>query len=143
MTKMRRATTSNSSTVMSQEHARISHLKHPTGRQTILHERNSIVPRSHPHDLLIGVTVWLDMNAGPDAPPNHHPLIARENAAAELFADPEVIPRRRRNPPVLALLPRIRDAFGAHKMGSTSKRHFTSFTSLDGTQKSVRGKNGG
>src|SRR6516162_10406649 len=41
----------------------------------------------HPHDLLIWVTVRLDMDAGPDAPPYDHPLITRENAAADLFAD--------------------------------------------------------
>jgi hypothetical protein len=40
-----------------------------------------------PHDLLITMTVWLDMNPGPDAPPYDHPLVARENAAADLFAD--------------------------------------------------------
>ena len=41
----------------------------------------------HPHDLLICVAVRLDMNAGPDAPPYDHPLVAGENAAADLFAD--------------------------------------------------------
>jgi hypothetical protein len=41
----------------------------------------------HPHDLLIGVTVRLDMDAGSDAPPYDHPLITGENAAADLFAD--------------------------------------------------------
>jgi hypothetical protein len=42
----------------------------------------------HPHDLLICVTVRLDMDAGPDAPPYDHSLFAGENAAADLFADP-------------------------------------------------------
>jgi hypothetical protein len=41
----------------------------------------------HPRDLLICVAVWLDMDASPDAPPYDHPLVARENAAADLFAD--------------------------------------------------------
>src|SRR6266487_3500092 len=41
----------------------------------------------HPHDLLICVTVRLDMDASPDAPPYDHPLVAGENAAADLFAD--------------------------------------------------------
>src|SRR5262249_8461352 len=41
----------------------------------------------HPHDLLISVTVRLDMDAGPDAPPYDHPLVAGENAAAYLVAD--------------------------------------------------------
>ena len=41
----------------------------------------------HPHDLLICVTVRLDMDAGPDAPPYDHSLVAGENAAADLFAD--------------------------------------------------------
>jgi hypothetical protein len=43
--------------------------------------------REHPHDLLICVTVRLDMDAGPDAPPHDHPLVAGENAAADLVAD--------------------------------------------------------
>jgi hypothetical protein len=38
-------------------------------------------------DLLICVTVRLNMHAGPDAPPYEHPLITGENAAADLFAD--------------------------------------------------------
>jgi len=37
--------------------------------------------------LFICVTVRLNMDAGPDAPPYEHPLIAGENAAADLFAD--------------------------------------------------------
>ena len=41
----------------------------------------------HPNDLLICVTVRLDMDAGPDAPPHDHPLVTRENAAADLFAN--------------------------------------------------------
>src|SRR5262245_7963602 len=41
----------------------------------------------HPHDLLICVTVRLDMDASPDAPPYEHSLITGENAAADLFAD--------------------------------------------------------
>ena len=41
----------------------------------------------HPHDLLICVTVRLDMDAGPNAPPYDHPLVAGENAAADLVAD--------------------------------------------------------
>jgi hypothetical protein len=41
----------------------------------------------HPNDLLICVTVQLDMDAGPDAPPYDHPLVARENATADLFVD--------------------------------------------------------
>src|SRR5215472_17966545 len=41
----------------------------------------------HPHDLLVCVTVRLDMHPGPDAPPYDHPLVAGENAAADLFAD--------------------------------------------------------
>jgi hypothetical protein len=32
-------------------------------------------------------TVRLDMNLGPDTPPYDHPLVAGENAAADLFAD--------------------------------------------------------
>jgi SAM-dependent methyltransferase len=42
----------------------------------------------HPRDLLICVTVRLDMDASPDAPPYDHPLVTGENAAADLFADP-------------------------------------------------------
>ena len=30
----------------------------------------------HPYDLLVCVTVRLDMDAGPNAPPYHHPLVA-------------------------------------------------------------------
>jgi uncharacterized protein (DUF1330 family) len=41
----------------------------------------------HPNDLLICVTVRLDMDAGPNAPPHDHPLVTRENAAADIFAD--------------------------------------------------------
>src|SRR5262249_24261703 len=41
----------------------------------------------HPHDLLIWVTVRLDMDASLDARPYDHPMVARENAAANLFAD--------------------------------------------------------
>src|SRR6266567_1941252 len=41
----------------------------------------------HPRDLLICVTVRLDMDASPDAPPYDHPLVAGENAAADFFAD--------------------------------------------------------
>src|SRR5262245_963308 len=41
----------------------------------------------HPHDLLIWVTVRLDMDASPDPPPYDHPLVAGENAAADLIAD--------------------------------------------------------
>src|SRR5262249_1535814 len=41
----------------------------------------------HPRDLLIGVPVRLNMDAGPDAPPYEHPLITGENATADLFAD--------------------------------------------------------
>jgi hypothetical protein len=41
----------------------------------------------HPHDLLICVTVRLDMDASHYAPPDDHPLVTRENAAADLFAD--------------------------------------------------------
>jgi hypothetical protein len=41
----------------------------------------------HPNDLLICVTVRLDMDAGPDAPPYDHPLVAGKNAAADFFAD--------------------------------------------------------
>src|SRR5262249_52303764 len=41
----------------------------------------------HPNDLLICVTVRLDMDAGLDTPPYDHPLVARENAAADLLAD--------------------------------------------------------
>jgi hypothetical protein len=41
----------------------------------------------HPNDLLICVTVRLDMDPGPDTPPYDHPLVARENATADLFAD--------------------------------------------------------
>jgi hypothetical protein len=41
----------------------------------------------HPDDLLIGVTVRLDMDASPNAPPYDHPLVTRENAAADLFAN--------------------------------------------------------
>src|SRR5262245_36247901 len=41
----------------------------------------------HPHDLLICVSVRLNMDASPDAPPYEHSLITGENAAADLFAD--------------------------------------------------------
>src|SRR5262245_10762198 len=41
----------------------------------------------HPHDRLICVTVRLHMNARADAPPNDHPLVAGENAAADLLGD--------------------------------------------------------
>jgi hypothetical protein len=37
--------------------------------------------------LSICVTVRLDMGAGPDTPPYDHPLVAGENAAADLFTD--------------------------------------------------------
>jgi hypothetical protein len=42
----------------------------------------------HPHDLLICVTVRLDMDAGSDAPPYDHPLITGENAAGDLIRSP-------------------------------------------------------
>src|SRR5712672_80772 len=45
------------------------------------------LPLEHPDDLLIGVTVRLDMDTGPDAPPYDHPLAAGEDAAADLFAE--------------------------------------------------------
>src|SRR5262249_30863992 len=51
-----------------------------------LPSRNSMLPLI-PHDLPIWVTVRLDMDADPDAPPYDHPLVAGENAAADLFAD--------------------------------------------------------
>src|SRR5215510_7494761 len=41
----------------------------------------------HPYDLLICVTVGLDMDASPDAPPDDHTLVAGENAAADLLGD--------------------------------------------------------
>src|SRR5215471_4326163 len=41
----------------------------------------------HPYDLLICVTVRLDMDACPDGPPYDHPLVSGENAAADLVAD--------------------------------------------------------
>src|SRR6202011_3529402 len=41
----------------------------------------------YPDDLLIGVTVRLDMDTSPDAPPYDHPLAAGEYAAADLFAE--------------------------------------------------------
>src|ERR1700731_4033242 len=41
----------------------------------------------HPNDLLIGVTVRLDMDTGPDTPPYDHPLLAGEDAAADLFTE--------------------------------------------------------
>src|SRR5262249_45783840 len=41
----------------------------------------------HPHDLLICVTVRLDMDTSPNAPPYEHSLITGENATADLFAD--------------------------------------------------------
>ena len=41
----------------------------------------------HPRDLLIWLTVRLDMDASLDTPPYNHPLVAGENAAADLFAD--------------------------------------------------------
>src|SRR6266511_783323 len=41
----------------------------------------------HPHDLLICVTVRLNVDAGAYAPPSAHPLVAGENAATDLFAD--------------------------------------------------------
>jgi hypothetical protein len=49
--------------------------------------RNSILPLSIQTICSFGVTVRLDMNAGPDAPPNKYPSVAGENAAADLFAD--------------------------------------------------------
>jgi hypothetical protein len=52
-----------------------------------LPRRNSIFALEHPHDLLIWVTVRLDMDACPDGPPYDHPLVSGENAAADLFAD--------------------------------------------------------
>jgi hypothetical protein len=42
----------------------------------------------HPHDLLVCVTVRLDVDASPDAPPYDHSSVAGENAAADLVADP-------------------------------------------------------
>jgi hypothetical protein len=36
----------------------------------------------HPHDLFIWVTVRLDMDTGPDAPPHNHPLVAGKDAGA-------------------------------------------------------------
>src|SRR5262249_10244723 len=45
------------------------------------------LPFEHPHDLLICVTVRLNMDASSDAPPDEHPLITGENPAADLFAD--------------------------------------------------------
>jgi hypothetical protein len=45
------------------------------------------LPLEHPHDLLIWVTVRLDMDAGHEAPPYDHALVAGENAAADLFAN--------------------------------------------------------
>ena len=58
----------------------------------------------HPDDLLIGVTVRLDMDTGPDAPPYDHPLVAGEDAAADLFAELLLEVRRQtlRSPPVSA-----------------------------------------
>ena len=41
----------------------------------------------HPNDLLICVTVRLHMDASPDAPPYDHPLVAGENATADLLAN--------------------------------------------------------
>jgi hypothetical protein len=41
-----------------------------------------LLPLEHPHDLLIWMTVRLDMDAGPDAPPYDHRLVAGENATA-------------------------------------------------------------
>src|SRR5262245_24934319 len=41
----------------------------------------------HPHDLLICVTVRLDMDASADAPPDDHRLVDGENAAADLLGD--------------------------------------------------------
>jgi hypothetical protein len=41
----------------------------------------------HPHNLLIWVTVRLDMDAGPNGPPYDHPFVTGENAAADLVAD--------------------------------------------------------
>src|SRR5262249_8952701 len=41
----------------------------------------------HPHDLFIFVSVRLNMDASPDAPPYEHSLITGENAAADRFAD--------------------------------------------------------
>src|SRR5262249_28505446 len=41
----------------------------------------------HPHDLLICVTVRLEMDTSPNAPPYEHSLITGENATADLFAD--------------------------------------------------------
>src|SRR5262245_43282103 len=46
------------------------------------------LPFEHPYDLLICVTVRLDMDASPDAPPYDHSLVAGENAAADFVADP-------------------------------------------------------
>src|SRR5262245_19472068 len=51
-----------------------------------LPSRNSILPLSI-HTICSWVTVRLDMGTNPYAPPDDHPLVARENAAADLFAD--------------------------------------------------------
>src|SRR5262245_16272150 len=45
----------------------------------------------HPHNLLVCMTVRLNMDASLDAPPYEHSLITGENAAADLFAD--LLPR--------------------------------------------------
>src|SRR5262249_53555429 len=41
----------------------------------------------HPHALFLWVTVWLDMDAGPDAPAHDHPLVAGENASSTKAAN--------------------------------------------------------
>src|SRR6516162_5723716 len=50
-----------------------------------LPRRNSILPLSI--HTIICVSVRLNMDASPDAPPHEHSLITGENAAADLFAD--------------------------------------------------------
>jgi hypothetical protein len=70
------------------EHGRNSDAQNQSVRLPLLWSRLGWdLALEHPHDLLICVTVRLNMHAGPDAPPYEHPLITGENAAADLFAD--------------------------------------------------------
>ena len=56
--------------------------------QTRLSLPNEVHPApEHPNDLLVWVTVRLDMHASPDTPPYDHPLVAGENAPASVFTD--------------------------------------------------------
>src|SRR5262249_19078705 len=61
---------------------------HPRGADPLFGAETKFhLPFEHPYDLLICVTVRLNMDASSDAPPDEHPLITGENPAADLFAD--------------------------------------------------------